>query len=257
MKDKIVAEFDEFAHNYRELHQKNIEITGEAPEFFYEYKVKDLAGIIKEFGWEDEGLSILDFGTGIGNSLDFFIKYFPGAHLFGVDVSEESLRIAQNKYQRRITFNIFDGVNLPFEDEKFDVVFAACVFHHIEKEKHAQVLREIKRVLKKNGALVIFEHNPLNPLTVRAVNACPLDKDAVLLGVSTLKAVLRTSGFRFCESRYRVFFPSFLRYLRPIERYLYWLPIGAQYSILARKGRAPAVVGVGAVEQRIHDHDKI
>ena len=40
---------------------------------------------------------------------------------------------------------------------------------------------ELKRVLRAGGACVIFEHNPLNPLTVQAVNTCPFDENAVLI----------------------------------------------------------------------------
>ncbi|MBB5503094.1 hypothetical protein [Paraburkholderia sp. MM5384-R2] len=38
------AEFDSFADEYLSLHARNIAASGEAPEFFAEYKIRDIAG---------------------------------------------------------------------------------------------------------------------------------------------------------------------------------------------------------------------
>jgi hypothetical protein len=59
---------------------------------------------------------------------------------------------------------------------------ARCLrFHYVPCADHIGLLREIRRVLsKKAGRLFIYEHNPLNPLTLRAVRTCEFDRDAVL-----------------------------------------------------------------------------
>jgi hypothetical protein len=43
------------------------------------------------------------------------------------------------------------------------------------------------------------------------------------------------AGFAAADVRYRIFFPHWARGLRPIEKWLTWLPLGAQYYVLARK----------------------
>lgn len=48
---------------------------------------------------------------------------------------------------------VFDAENIPFEDETFDCVFLAAAFHHFEAPR--RVMREIERVLKKDGLAVI------------------------------------------------------------------------------------------------------
>ncbi len=82
---------------------------------------------------------------------------------------------------------------------------------------------------------VIFEHNPRNPLTVRAVSTCPLDENAVLINATMLRAKIGDAGFSSARSCYRIFFPLILRALRFVEPLFVSLPLGAQYYIAARK----------------------
>ena len=42
-------------------------------------------------------------------------------------------------------------------------------------------------------------------------------------------------SFNYTKSAYRLFFPNILAALRPIERYLAWLPLGAQYYVVSKK----------------------
>ncbi len=56
-----VAEFDKFADEYHNLHQENIRITGENPEYFAEYKIRDLTRVEQIVGGEVN--NILDFGS--------------------------------------------------------------------------------------------------------------------------------------------------------------------------------------------------
>jgi len=83
--------------------------------------------------------------------------------------------------------------------------------------------------------VAIFEHNPLNPLTVHAVNTCPFDENAKLIFARDLARRLRDAGWATPLIQYNLFFPRRLALLRPFERRLGWLPIGAQYAAIARK----------------------
>jgi hypothetical protein len=83
--------------------------------------------------------------------------------------------------------------------------------------------------------IVIFEHNPFNPLTVRAVNTCPFDINAQLIKAPAFIRRLKNVGWDERQVQYHIFFPRQLGKLRPIERHLTWLPLGGQYSVSARK----------------------
>lgn len=227
------AEFDKFADEYTILHQTNIKISGEKPDFFAEYKIKDVSELLNHESALP--LNILDFGAGIGSSTPYFHRFFPQASLTCLDVSEKSLDLGRSRFTDLADFKHFDGVKIPITDNTFDLVFAACVFHHIPHSAHLGLLREWFRVLKPGGTAVIFEHNPLNPLTVHAVNTCPFDENAELISGKKFLNKLQTAGFNHSHLRYRLFFPGPLRALRPLERYLYWCPIGAQYYIYGKK----------------------
>lgn len=230
------TEFDKFADEYRQLHEQNIAASGEGPEFFAEYKVRDLRDYLG--GDLPQELRILDFGAGVGTSVPWFAKYFPEARVTCADVSRESLHVGRRLHGERARFIPFDGRTLPFDDGSFDIAFAACVFHHIDRREHIPLLRELHRVLTPCGRLTIFEHNPLNPLTVHAVQTCPFDENAVLIRCRDLKSAFVISGFLQPIHRYRIFFPRFARALRPLERYLAWLPLGAQYFVAGQKRAA-------------------
>lgn len=226
---KIEAEFDLLADGYYEQHKENISVSGEVPEYFSEYKIKDLASSIskREAG---EKLSILDFGSGIGNSIPYFRKYFKDVHLTCADVSQKSLEISKEKYPGNEDYLKIDS-NFSQKILKKNIIFSACVFHHIPHEEHLFWLSELYRVASYDGMLVIYEHNPLNPLTVKAVNSCPLDVNARLLSAKKLKKFMEESGWKNIKIRYKIFFPAFLSFLRPIEPYLGWICFGAQYRI--------------------------
>jgi ubiquinone/menaquinone biosynthesis C-methylase UbiE len=229
------TEFDKFADEYRATHANNIRVSGESPEFFAAYKVRDVANVVAGSEPSSDTLAILDFGGGIGTSVPHFHERFPNARLVCLDVSRKSLRIASELHGGKADFLQFDGSRLPFPDGCFDIAFAACVFHHIGDDEHVHLLKELHRVVKTGGQLFVFEHNPFNPLTVHAVNTCPFDENAKLISGATMAERFRRAGFFETVLRYRIFFPRALAMLRPFERYMTKIPMGAQYYVAGRK----------------------
>lgn len=225
------SEFDAFAEEYERLHSQNVRMSGEAPTYFAQQKVQMAAALVAGALPRQR---ILDFGTGVGNSIEPLKQQFSSADIEGIDVSQRSLDIAQARFPNLATFRHFDGTSIPFEDASFGLAFAACVFHHIDSREHEALIRELRRVLARGGWLTIFEHNPLNPLTRHAVNTCEFDQNARLLAAGTLQAVVRRAGFSDVRAKYCVFFPRALRALRPLESRMGWLPLGAQYCVVAR-----------------------
>jgi ubiquinone/menaquinone biosynthesis C-methylase UbiE len=224
------AEFDKYALAYEEQHRRNIAITGEDPAYFAEYKIK----LFSELS-NSSFRNILDFGSGIGNSLPHFRKYLPDANLTCSDISQKSLDYAKKRFPGSEQMLKIDQKGIPAADASFDAVFSACVFHHIPHAEHRFWLEELRRVVKPGGTIAIFEHNPYNPLTQRAVNSCPFDENAVLITASQLKAVTRASGLQVLRVNYHLFFPKILAKLRLIEPMLTPIPIGAQYSMYSRR----------------------
>ena len=149
-------------------------------------------------------------------------------------MSLRSLAIGRARFEAS-QWVCFDGHRLPFAADRFDWAIAACVFHHISPSEHVAALAEIRRVLKPGGGLMVFEHNPWNPLTARAVNTCPFDVNAQLISLPEMRRRFAQAGFVRADCRYRVFFPRRLAFLRKLEASLGWLPLGAQYYVFGRK----------------------
>ena len=63
----------------------------------------------------------------------------------------------------------------------------------------------------------------------------PFDENAILISARQLRFRVGRAGFRDPDISYRVFFPRTLRWLRPMESRLTWLPLGAQYFVFGQK----------------------
>lgn len=96
---------------------------------------------------------VLDFGCGNGRLSELFKE--KNYEYTGVDISNGLLKIAKEKYPDKKFVLINKENELPFEDRSFDKIFSIAVFHHFNPEMAGQALRELKRVLKKNGVLVL------------------------------------------------------------------------------------------------------
>lgn len=226
-----MAEFDAVARSYTDQHKQSIRLSGESVDYFARYKIEDARR------WADERSvqvrRILDFGSGIGNSLQPMLEQFPGAEITCLDVSEDSLELSRSTHHEKVRFRHYDGNNLPDDLGSFDLIFTACVFHHIPQEAHISLLRQLRARLSPGGFFILFEHNPWNPLTRHAVNNCPFDENAVLISAFEMRRRFKLAGFTQTRVNFRVFFPGPLAGLRVLESALVRLPIGAQYFIAA------------------------
>ncbi|MBX3484343.1 trans-aconitate 2-methyltransferase [Phenylobacterium sp.] len=227
------SEFDKFAEEYLATHKGNIAITGEDPEYFARYKIETVAARLKALGLPAPK-RVLDFGCGIGNSAPHLRAAFPDAGIVGLDVSEKSLAVARQRFPGVADFRRYEGgADMPLEPG-FDLAFSACVFHHIEAAEHVALFAALKAQLAPGGVLAVFEHNPLNPVSRYIVATCPFDEDAVLIRAGEFARRQRRAGFGRVDVAYTGFFPGPLKALRPLERAMTWLPLGAQYYTLAR-----------------------
>jgi hypothetical protein len=120
--------------------------------------------------------------------------------------------------------------------EHYGAVVLANVLHHIRPAERPSLVQSMEPLLACGGRLVVFEHNPLNPLTRRVVAICKFDVNAELLYSWQVKRLLRESA-RLSDVRldYIVFFPRSLRFARPMEPQLSRLPLGAQMCAYGTK----------------------
>ena len=134
-----------------------------------------------------------------------------------------------------VSYAVSDGRSLPFEEGEFDVTFAVCVLHHVDPAERPRFMAEAARVTRPGGLVLVLEHNPHNPLTRRAVAACPFDEDVELPRRSEVARLAADAGLRVVERRYIVFFPWGGRVFDAAERLLAPVPLGAQYLVAATR----------------------
>jgi SAM-dependent methyltransferase len=215
--------FDRFAASYRSLHDASVAFSGETGAYFAEYKAKWLARALSEGGPK----RVLDYGCGIGLVCAHLRKYLPSAQIDGFDPSLASLDQLDGEVRRHgfFTSDVCDlGAN-------YDAVLLANVLHHVEPKDRQSAVLTATSLLRSGGKLIIFEHNPANPLTRRAVDRCPFDENVILLRPQESADYAVRSGLVRVTRKYVVFFPHALQWLRPLERNLGWLPVGAQYVV--------------------------
>ncbi len=229
-------DFDKFSKDYNQILDENIKISGESSDYFVQYKIMVINNFFKRKKL-NKNIKFLDLGCGIGKIEQNLLLYFPKSEIYGIDPSKESIKIALDsmKETKNISFLTYDGENIPFENNYFDVVLLSCVLHHIDPIKRSSILAETYRILKKGGYLFIFEHNPYNPLTRYVVRSCEFDIGVRLLNKKNCVHLVKKLGFLIIESRYIVFFPHFLNFLRKFEHKLGFCPLGAQYFVVSKK----------------------
>ncbi len=227
--------FDQYARTYNEGLKEAIKVSGFEPDYFHEYKPKEMRRLLGD-DYSNGNLNILDFGCGGGFSDRFLRKYFPNSQIFGCDVSKESLSVARenNGADSNCHYAVYGLEQIPF-NERFDLIFAAGVFHHIPRDQQLKTLKLLRSTLKLNGRLFVFELNPLNPLTlwVAIQNDYKFDKNSRLLSPRYAKNLFEQAGFLNAKTRFTVFFPAFLKSLIPLEKHLHALPLGAHYYFIA------------------------
>ncbi len=103
------------------------------------------------------GEKILDLGCGNGRYFEYLKN--KKVNYFGIDVSDNLIKIAKNKYPGA-NFQVADALNLPFPDGFFDKVVGVAVFHHIPSvELRVSFLKEAKRILKPGGIIILTVWN--------------------------------------------------------------------------------------------------
>jgi len=107
----------------------------------------------------EDAREVLNVGCGIGVRLRLY-RQKHGCHVVGVDVSEKMIewsrrRAREERVEPQVEFRTADVLDLPFEADRFDVVFAESVLIFVEDK--AQAIRECVRVTKPGGYVGLSE----------------------------------------------------------------------------------------------------
>ena len=103
------------------------------------------------------GSIILDVATGTGEQAFAFAKR--GYNVTGVDFSEAMLKVANRKNRYgNVKFEVADATKLPFKANSFDVACVSFALHEMPLTIREKALREMVRVTKPEGTIVVVDY---------------------------------------------------------------------------------------------------
>jgi SAM-dependent methyltransferase len=232
------TEFDSYASDYSAgMDNPMKRLIGEAADDFVRVKLRWLLRAFPALMSVDASYRVLDYGCGTGTLLRLMQQVGVRAALAGCDISGGMLAEAMRCWPFGLPqpeLRQQDGAAAPFPDAHFDLAVISAVLHHVAPAERAAVYEALRCSLRPGGSLVVFEHNPWNPVTRYVVAHTPIDSNAVLLRPGEVRTGLQAAGFAGVCTGYLMFFPPRLHLLGACERALGWLPLGAQYAVTAR-----------------------
>lgn len=134
----------------------------------------------REYWWNDDFLELIarrlnfkqcntvaDIGCGIGTLSFALSKHFPSATTIkGIDFEKVHIKKAKQRSRKKSlehgnSFHFIEGnaTNIPFADDEMDLTFCQTLLIHVEDP--LEVLREMKRITRKDGWVVAIEPNNL------------------------------------------------------------------------------------------------
>lgn len=118
--------------------------------FWHGNKLKLVTRAIKS--QNENPKNILDVGCASGWFLSELNKEFEKTEAFGIDVYKRAIEYGKKKY-KNINLKKADAHKIPYSSNSFDVIICNEVLEHVEDPD--KVLKEMIRVLKKDGVLVV------------------------------------------------------------------------------------------------------
>jgi SAM-dependent methyltransferase len=188
---------------------------------------------IRECLRDCKDLSILDFGCGTGKRSRWFNRQ--GHQTTGIEISMELLRIGLSVHDvHRLPCVLFDGKNLPLASSAFDLVTSVGVLMYITDPPALKaVLRELFRVIKPGGSILLIEHT-------KRKHSLSRKDHKVFRTISEIDRELLEAGFRK-TSVYPVrkgrYLPVWFGIRYGLIQARYTIPV-AEHELAVRKGRS-------------------
>ena len=157
---------------------------------------------ITRFVRDQPAVRLLDVACGTGRTLHQLARALPGVRLWGVDLSPAYVRTARRRLAHvdELTLAVENAEALPFADGAFDVATSVYLFHELPRNARRNVVRELYRVVRAGGLVVIEDSAQLveSADIGQALRAFPRDFHEPFYAdylEDDLAALLREAGF--------------------------------------------------------------
>jgi ubiquinone/menaquinone biosynthesis C-methylase UbiE len=158
--------------------------------------LRDLRKFTPEFSGMKAGDKVIDVCCGTGAQV---LEYgYRGIIATGIDISPNMLNIATRNVRRQkaanVSFQLADATRLPFPDRYFDYASISFGLHDKVKPVRYQIISEMKRVVKQDGALILIDYQVPLPGNVVAVFAKAIEFFAGGFHYQSFKDYLSNGG---------------------------------------------------------------
>ncbi len=104
------------------------------------------------------GMKILDFGCGTSRVLRYLVEFLPLAEYFGSEVYKKAIEWGRESFPE-VTYAEQGSIPpVGFPDATFDVIYAYSIFTHFSEPVHKEWLKELCRLLKGGGIIILTVH---------------------------------------------------------------------------------------------------
>lgn len=149
--------------------------------------LRDIRIYTVKFSGMKAGDRVLDVCCGTGDQAFHYAK--AGIMATGIDLNPGMIKLARKDKRRQelknVSFQIADALNLPFEDNFFDYASISLALHETERTERDKIISEMKRVVKKDGALIFIDF------------PVPLPKNKWLYLIKALEFIAGRDHFRY------------------------------------------------------------
>ena len=182
----VANEFNKIAKDYDNQRKKLIPVFDD----FYQIATQSIE-------INSKTPKVLEIGTGTGLFSQIFLNKFPEAKMDLVDLAQDMLNIAKERFSNYSNLNFFIEDILDFSpDEKYDVVISSLAIHHLEVENQEKLYYKIFSWLKNGGIflnaeMIAGENEFLNNIyekwIIEKANETDLDEKAKHAAIERLK----------------------------------------------------------------------
>lgn len=136
--------------------QHNRQVYNAIATYFFEKRQEPWQELNDLARYAQPGDAVLDLGCGFGRL--YHVLEEKQVHYTGVDYSEEQIRVAQETFPN-LHFVQAEMSQVPCADHSFHVVYCIAAFHHLPPSHRSSVVKEMKRLLKPGGSVIMTNWN--------------------------------------------------------------------------------------------------
>jgi ubiquinone/menaquinone biosynthesis C-methylase UbiE len=166
--------------------------------------LKQERAYIPRFSGMKKGDRVLDVCCGTGDQVFHYGKI--GAVAAGIDFNPKMIEAGEERKEKEkhndVFFVLTDARNLPFEDNFFDFASASLALHEMDRKSREEAFLEMKRVVKKNGKLVLLDFSVPLPKRFSSFLINSLEKFAGRKNFNNFKDYLSEGGLNSMFKKY-------------------------------------------------------